>query len=201
MIRHGEAEANVTRTMAGSLDSPLTERGREQALAVQNVAKQLKIKPKGIIHSPLSRARDTAHIINEALNIPISADPDFAELYAGDWEGQPYEICSAILEGWVDIPNGEPCETFFKRIKMATAKALQQDEPVMIVAHGGVFRAFLQLYGIDKHGVKNCTLYEFKPKEQDRKESFPWTVWRYDIEQEIIRRSVNLYNHPASEIA
>lgn len=71
MIRHGETEANKAHVFAGSLDSPLTEKGREQAELAQNPARALAIKPSVVVHSTLSRARDTASIINESLDLPM----------------------------------------------------------------------------------------------------------------------------------
>ena len=201
MIRHGETEANAARIMAGMLDSPLTERGREQARNVQRVVETLHIKPSRIIHSHLSRARDTASIINQALNIPMVEDPDYAEMHAGDWEGAPYEDCNLLFKGWTDPPGGEPYQAFFDRVKRAKIKALQTETPVMVVCHGGVFRAFWKLYDIHSEGVQNCKLYEFEPVSTPLQSAFPWKIWRYDIEEEIMRRPVTLDTHPASEIA
>lgn len=202
MIRHGETEANAARIMAGSLDSPLTAQGRNQARAIHTVIETLAIRPRKIIHSHLVRARDTAMIINEALNVAMHEDPDYAELHAGEWEGVPYEQCPALLNQWVDPPGGEPCDEFFTRIRRAKTRALQdRDEPVMVVTHGGVFRAFLKLHDIDIEGVRNCILYEFEPGDSGN--PFPWSVWRYDIENgAVIRKSVNLKTQsPAAEIA
>ena len=202
MIRHGETEANAARLMAGSLDSPLTAKGRDQARKVHKVIETLTVKPTKIIHSHLTRARDTAAIINEALNVSMEEDPDFAEFHAGEWEGIPYDQCPDLLRGWVDPPGGETCENFFTRIKRAKIRALQGNQnPVMVVSHGGVFRAFLKLHAVDLEGVRNCILYEFEPKAQEN--VFPWNIWRYDIEDElVIRRPVNLENQaPDSEIA
>lgn len=211
MIRHGETEANAARIMAGSLDSPLTENGRNQARAIHVVIEALSVRPARIIHSQLSRARDTAMIINEALSVAIHEDPDYAELHAGDWEGVPYDDCPQLLKDWIDPPGGESCNDFFARIKRAKIRALEDETgPVMIVTHGGVFRAFLKLHNINLEGVKNCMLYEFEPMENlegKPTSPFPWNVWRYDIENTpdgtvVIRRPVTLTGHdPGAEIA
>ena len=37
LVRHGQTELNVQNILQGWQDSPLTERGREQALAVRTV--------------------------------------------------------------------------------------------------------------------------------------------------------------------
>ena len=201
MVRHGQTIANADRIMAGSLDSPLTDHGRKQAQSVQKAIKNINTKPVRIIHSNLSRARDTATIINEALNLPMHEDPNFAEMDAGDWEGAPYKECQSLFKGWVDPPNGEGYEAFFQRIKMAKIHALQNNEPPLIVSHGGVFRAFLKLYDIHSEGVQNCKLYEFYPKNTPQDGVFPWQVWRYDVEESVKRVEVNFYDKADSEIA
>ena len=61
LVRHGESEANVARRFAGRTDSPMTERGREQAKAVAEAL--AKIHFDRIVSSPLSRCRDTALVI------------------------------------------------------------------------------------------------------------------------------------------
>ncbi len=195
MIRHGETEANRARIMAGSLDSPLTDKGKKQAERVQNIVISLEIKPKAIIHSHLSRARDTASIINQALNVPLHEEKDIAELNAGDWEGVPYEECAELLTGWPTPPNGESFTEFCSRIKRGKEKILTNyNSPALIVSHGGVFRAFGGLYGLKTPGVfKNCHLYEFLPDAKNKK--FPWKVWSYETEGNNIKRiSVDIFH-------
>lgn len=178
MIRHGETEANAARMMAGSLDSPLTQRGRDQAKLAQSAVMNLTVKPQIIVHSQLQRARHTAEILNEVLSVPVLEDAEFAEIHAGDWEGLPYHDCPDLLKDWSDAPNGEKFEDFFERIKRAKNRILgHQSAPPLIVSHGGVFRAFWKLYGIHSEGVRNCILYEFQPLKTEA--VFPWRVLRH----------------------
>ncbi len=196
MIRHGETEANKARVMAGSLDSPLTINGRKQAEFARIIVKSLKEKPKAIIHSNLSRARDTATIINQDLNIPMHEEKDIAELYAGDWEGATYEECSELLTGWPTPPNGESFTEFCSRIKNGKKRILNNyDSPTLIVSHGGVFRGLGGIYGLKIPGYfKNCHLYEFLPDKENKK--FPWKVWSYGIEDNNIKREPsNIYHN------
>ena len=197
MIRHGQTEANAARLMAGSLDSPLTEMGRQQARDVHAIVQNLVIKPEMIVHSQLSRARETAAIINEALNLPMYEDPDIAEHFCGDWEGKPYEECRSMLDGWATPPNGESFDDFCTRIRRAKTTALNRSKgPVLIVSHGGVFRGLGKLYGLNTPGVfKNCHLYEFQP--DPAQEKFPWRVWHYDSQT----RSESSVFHESEEIA
>ncbi len=202
MVRHGETEANKARIMAGSLDSPLTATGRDQAKAVQDVVKNLDVKPSVIVHSNLSRARDTANIINEALNIPMYEDSDIAELHAGDWEGVSYDECHELLTGWPEPPNGENFTQFCERIKRGKNNILaQHDGPVLMVSHGGVFRALGGLYGLATPGVfRNCHLYEFKPANtEEEKTHFPFNVWSYRYEG-ALQRTPEFVFHESDKI-
>jgi broad specificity phosphatase PhoE len=180
MIRHGETEANAAKIMAGSLDSPLTDKGRAQAAAARDILEQLKRPPAVIVHSQLSRARETAEIMNSNLKAKLIEDADLAEMHAGDWEGTPYDQCRAMLDGWQDPPGGETFANFLSRVKAAKNRALakyQDERDVLFVCHGGVFRAFAKLYDVDIWGVRNCELHEFTPAPQ--KNPFPWTAHIY----------------------
>lgn len=197
MIRHGETEANAARIMAGSIDSPLNENGIAQAHGAQKIIENLNIRPSHIVHSNLSRARDTAHILNKNLTLPVAENADLAEIHVGIWEGQSYDVCQDMLKGWVDVQNGEPYLDFFARIKRAKIHCLEHYETPLIVSHGGVFRAFFELYGIQMQGVHNCTLYEFYPCEITNG-AFPWKVFRHD--EENAHQICLQFSDPASEI-
>ncbi len=210
MIRHGETEANAARLMAGSLDSPLTDTGKDQARAVQDVVRTMDIKPAVIVHSNLSRARDTAAIINEALDVPMHEEPDIAELHAGDWEGVPYDECAELLSGWPTPPNGESFDAFCARIQRGKKRILEaHDGPVLMVSHGGVFRALGGLYGLQTPGVfRNCHMYEFQPATD--RGFFPWDVYSYDFDaasqpvrqsEPVFHESPRLDQEPAERIA
>lgn len=193
MMRHGQTEANAAEIMAGSTDSPLTELGREQAYAAQKVVKQLAPSPIKIFHSHLSRARDTAAIVNETLKAPMIEDPDLAEICAGDMEGRPWAECTDIFDGWVQTPGGEHPDDFFIRIKRAKKRALDETRngSPLIVCHGGVMRAFGAIYRADAPALfRNAHLYEFIPAAD---ENFPWQVFDYEIcsETKILKRNIS----------
>ena len=80
MIRHGETEANKAQVMAGQTDSPLTETGKQQADLAGQPIQKLEIKPRAIVHSDLSRARDTAAAINTYISVDMHQDADLGEI-------------------------------------------------------------------------------------------------------------------------
>lgn len=180
-MRHGQTEANAAQIMAGSIDSPLTALGRQQAADARDVVAALPVKPVAVFHSQLSRARETAEIVNEALGAPMFEDSDLAEIHAGEWEGVKYDACIHFLDEWMQAPGGETPDDFFERVRRGKSRAIGKfNEPVLIVCHGGVMRAFGEIHGKRTPGrFENAHLYEFHPEETMI--DFPWNVYDYRL--------------------
>ena len=70
--RHGENVWNVENKICGMTDSPLTERGRQQARKLGEAVKASGVHIDEILYSPLSRAADTAMAIAEATGLPAN---------------------------------------------------------------------------------------------------------------------------------
>jgi broad specificity phosphatase PhoE len=84
LARHGETTSNKERRFQGQLDVPLNETGREQARAL---AERVRGEPLAALYaSPLSRARETAEIVGEAIGLPVQLDERFKEVDVGDWQ-------------------------------------------------------------------------------------------------------------------
>ena len=67
-LRHGIAEDLAT----SDFDRELTKRGRRRVLASAKVMARLGIAPRQIFSSPRLRARQTAEIVAEALDMPVT---------------------------------------------------------------------------------------------------------------------------------
>jgi probable phosphoglycerate mutase len=84
LVRHGEASGNRELRYLGATDSPLTDRGHEQArqlaLAVHTFA------PTALYSSPLARARVTAQAIAATTGLPVNIEDDLREQSFGQWE-------------------------------------------------------------------------------------------------------------------
>lgn len=173
MIRHGESVANRDGYFSGNLDVTLTETGKVQADTAKRVVEALEEKPTHIVHSHLSRARDTASIINQNLALPMTETPLIGEHKFGDWEREPWDIIRPRFFSGENPPNGETHDEFSSRIKDGINMALALEGTPLVVCHGGVFRGFNYLYKQEMHQIKNCKLYSFTPTEHSK---FPWKI-------------------------
>ena len=68
--RHGETVWNVENKICGMTDSPLTEKGRQQARELGQKVKESGVHIDEILYSPLSRAADTAKAVAAATGLP-----------------------------------------------------------------------------------------------------------------------------------
>lgn len=178
MIRHGESVANLGEYASGNIDVELTPRGLEQARTAQKIVESLEVKPSLIVHSHLQRARITAEILNENLGLPMVQDSEIAEQNYGDWEGQPWSLSRQPIRDFIDPPNGETHAAFGERVKATITRHVNDNKgPIMIVCHGGVFRALGALYGEKIYGVENCSLHHFEPVMTQA--AFPWNIRRF----------------------
>lgn len=89
LARHGETEWNREGRKQGHLDSPLTPSGLQHA-EVQARALQGSGVTR-IFSSPLGRAFDTATIMSEVLEVPVTVLDDLAEVHHGAYAGRTSE--------------------------------------------------------------------------------------------------------------
>ncbi len=146
-LRHGETEWNARGVSQGNVDVPLNVRGWAQARAA---AAALRGQPIAtIVHSPLSRARDTAAVIAEALGLPLHEDPDLREAAFGVQEGQPNgEWFGHWVRGAFTPVGGESFAVLAARARAAMNRALARDPLVLVVGHGAFFRAVRAAMGL-----------------------------------------------------
>lgn len=120
--RHGETEANREKRYSGRRDTPLTDKGRGQALAVGEILKrEVGMRPQlAFVSSPLRRARTTMEIIRESLGLPpggYTTDKRIEEIDLGLWDQRTDAEARALdpalfdargADKWhVHVPGGE----------------------------------------------------------------------------------------------
>ena len=139
-LRHGETDWNAKGLSQGNVDIPLNPTGIAQAHAAAALLARRGIR--SIVASPLSRAHDTAKTAAAIIARDIVLDDELRENSFGVQEGQPM---AAWFDDWVSgttTPNGaEPFIDLRARAVRAINRALENESPVLVVAHGAFFRA------------------------------------------------------------
>lgn len=147
-LRHGETDWNAQGLSQGSTDIPLNPKGLAQAAAAAEMLRHRGIAT--IVASPLDRAATTARIVAEALGLSIETDHDLREVGFGEQEGRPM---GTWYDSWIAgeyTPEG--AETFAglrDRAITAINRALLRPAPVLVVAHGALFRGIRAAMGLE----------------------------------------------------
>lgn len=155
-VRHGESVSNLNTQFAGSLDMPLTNRGRQQAEAT---ADYLKNVPFSVVYaSDLSRAYDTGAAIALKHGLSVCPTPGLREIFAGDWEGKTYrQLEEEYAEsygvwktqiGLAACPNGETVMQLQERIRGCVEEivAKHPNETICIATHATPIRVMEALW-------------------------------------------------------
>jgi probable phosphoglycerate mutase len=151
-LRHGETDYNAKGLSQGALDISLNANGRAQAEAAAPLLAGRGIT--AIISSPMLRTRETTEIVNQSLHLPVTFEPALREVVFGGMEGKPL---SPWFTSWMDgsyTPAGaESFAELTARIEAVLNRLLALPGPILIVAHGGVFRAIRQLMNLTAEGL------------------------------------------------
>jgi len=147
LVRHGETSANLSGVWHGSLDTPLTDRGRAQAQRVARFLRGLDSAVSAVYTSPLLRARDTAQAIADCLGLEPRLESGLAEYHLGTWEGKTYRELHETHRLWDEMRRdpdfaphgGESPRQVTERITAALRRIgeLHPGERVIVVTHGG----------------------------------------------------------------
>ncbi|MDJ0785432.1 MAG: histidine phosphatase family protein [Myxococcota bacterium] len=173
LVRHGETPANVEGVWHGSTDSPLTERGHEQAELVAGYLARGRADASALYASPLERTRHTAARIGDALSLEASLEEDLREYHLGDLEGVSYDVLMRehrLFERMREEPDygpggGESPRAVAHRFAGALRRiaAAHPGERVVVVAHGGAITLALGLLIDDdvtswRRSMDNCAV-------------------------------------------
>ena len=140
-LRHGETDWNAEGRSQGQTDIPLNRVGEMQAARAARTLVSTPIAT--IVASPLGRARVTAEAVAAVLNLPIGLDPELMEVNFGDQEGLPMgDWYDEWIAGDYTPLGGESFSELRVRTVSAINRATALPGPVLIVAHGALWRAF-----------------------------------------------------------
>jgi broad specificity phosphatase PhoE len=154
-IRHGETDWNVEGRLQGQQDIPLNDCGRLQAAEAGRRLKGLvdRVEDLDYVASPMTRTRETMDLLRTAIGLYPTGyrlDSRLVELTFGAWEGmtwkevrkaEPQLAAQRERDKWgYAPPGGESYAMLADRVR-PILDDLARD--TVIVAHGGVARAFL----------------------------------------------------------
>jgi broad specificity phosphatase PhoE len=181
LVRHAENVANLTKEFSHKLvDYSLTPKGIVQAEQTAVYFKDKQIH--AMYSSPLKRARETAAIIAQELNLPVKVVEQFREVNVGSLEGRPpdaanWAIHERILQDWREgqhattFPDGENYTQLLARMRsgLREISANKHNQRIIVVAHGGIITGTIadlcrdvdleQLLHVENH---NCSITEIE---------------------------------------
>ena len=153
LIRHGETDWNREQVFRGRIDVALNEVGVTQARAVQESLKDTEID--GIYSSPLSRAFETATIVDENRNVEVRGEEGLIDIDFGAWQGLSHqkvkEEYKDLYETWlaqpdlVTFPDGES----LKEVRIRSMESLEEviknnpGKTLALVSHRVVLKVLL----------------------------------------------------------
>jgi broad specificity phosphatase PhoE len=159
LLRHGESVGNAESRWQGQSEYPLTARGQAQARALAERWKREDEKFDLIVASPLSRARQTAQIISEALSVPLEDDPLWMERNIGSLAGLTSPEVDAkfprpdFINPYDALGGGEGDWELFLRGGQALYRLLRRPAGrYLVVSHGGLLNQVMYaVIGIAPH--------------------------------------------------
>lgn len=146
LIRHGETTLNRARVLQPS-DTPLSDLGMQQARAM---AQRLKDEPiDAILSSDMKRAAQTAQVLSDVINTPITYSTLLHERSFGDLRGQRFDdLGFNPMDTGYAPPNGETWEEFYERVALVFELVIRtagtQNRTLAVVSHGLVIREMIR---------------------------------------------------------
>lgn len=161
-LRHGQTPSNAIGVFQGSRDVPLNDNGLAQAQAAAEIFAAEPLS--GIVASPMTRVRQTLAPTAQHFGFEPTFHDGFKERNFDELEGTPVPQslskdpstrAKEFMEFWYSPPQGvETIDDFYSRVKVATESQVEAED-TLIVAHGGVLRALLDLMQKQEYLTQN----------------------------------------------
>ena len=162
ILRHGQTVWNAAGRFQGQADTPINDRGREQAAANGRALLELIGNASGFdfVGSPLWRTRDTMERARRAMGLDPGAyrvDPTLVEVNFGDWQGftlaeverrSPGSVARRNADKWNFRPPGAAAESYAMLLERVRPMFEAITRPTVVVTHGGVIRCLFAMHGM-----------------------------------------------------
>ncbi len=151
LLRHGQTDWNIDFRLQGVTDVELNETGIRQA---QLAAEKIRAEDWDFIaSSPLARAKVTAEIVAEKLQISeVQVMPLLLERSFGEVEGMLYEDWKRLHPDGI-APGGETEEQLHARTLELLDELLERyrGTRVLTISHGALIRKVVNILSLEKY--------------------------------------------------
>ncbi len=174
LIRHGQDDE---RFIGGWSNAHLTPQGVKESVNARNFIVNKGLVINNILSSDITRAKETARIINTKLNVPLEITRILNEQNKGVLNGISLEMAEEEYSEFINtkdiykrFPEGESLSDFYNRMLYYFNDILKEDNS-LIVTHRGVINMFYYIlthtkldYDKDKFNVTHGSIHEYDPK-------------------------------------
>ncbi len=176
ITRHGQSQWNLEGKVQGVTDTPLTQKGIEQAYELAKKIKNEKLKIDEVLYSPLSRAADTAKIIAQENNLPNCLEPRLIEQNFGQYEGHewskhPGQFHEAKKQFADNYNGGESmlrlAQRIYNLLDQLKERSDKENKTFLLVSHGGIIRMVHSYFFSESNeefsstNSENCEIREY----------------------------------------
>ncbi|WP_246333441.1 histidine phosphatase family protein [Aureimonas mangrovi] len=162
LCRHGQTDWNAEGRIQGQRDIPLNDHGRSQAARNGAFLRETlgeALDGWDFVASPMNRTQETMRILRREAGLPedgFRTDERLMELNFGDWQGMtlaeiearwPGIVAERDADKWNFRPSGDAAESYRMLVERCIPVFQGLKGPAIVVAHGGITRAFLNTYG------------------------------------------------------
>ncbi len=183
LIRHGETDWNVLKRIQGSTDKALNQQGVLQAQTLAQGLVSQKYRIEKVYTSRLKRAKVTAEIVSDELQLACEVKSGLEEMNLGSWEGKTWKEVRAYnqedYQAWRDNvryarpPMGESYQEVLDRFVPALQEiASSHDGDVLVVTHSANIMTLLSYMNQTKFEdmnrnfpVRNAEMVEIEGEE------------------------------------
>jgi broad specificity phosphatase PhoE len=177
LLRHGESTWNERNLVQGQREGArLTSEGKSQASAVAETLRDFAFQ--WIVTSDLTRARETAAIVDDALGLEVAIAPALRERSYGVYEGRPVSELPSSMTGIADgrvvdasarPDGGESLNDLYDRCaKFIDSLRAAGNDRLLLVTHGGTIRAIRAycegrvMQDLEWDSVDNCSVWPIR---------------------------------------
>lgn len=156
LCRHGQSQWNAQGILQGQLESSLTDLGRQQAFKLAHNAKQWNISK--VLSSHLGRAKQTAQICANVLQLKAQQQTGVEERHFGQWQGQAIKHISSFTDfqkycySQPSLKANETAESTNEvQIRMSRALTMlatsKTQGNILLISHGDAIDCLLTQWG------------------------------------------------------